>query len=205
MFESSSCCLSLLFAPFFCTESERSHEDIAQYRWMGNAGFGVRHTCACGGRKRASGRATMRATRNRGDRAIDKTPNAARPRLILQAYTHPLVFSLSSPTLLTLSTTIPFLLLLLILPPPPPLFSVLACPRLLFRHPPCSSYPSQVSLLSPTCVPLFERNAPFARKPTHPPSSRYITSLSFSFSSSLYLFSTLRIFSRSLFSTLRLS
>lgn len=52
--------------------------------------------CVQRGHERAS--TTMRAKGNRGDRAIDKTPNAARPRLILQAYTHPLVFSLSSPT-----------------------------------------------------------------------------------------------------------
>lgn len=80
----------------------------------------MRYTCAY--RKGTSERASERAygrdnksKRNRGDRAIDKTPNAARPRLILQAYTHPLVFSLSSPTTHPLDHYP--------LPPPPPLLS----------------------------------------------------------------------------------
>lgn len=75
------------------------------------------HTCAYreGTSERASGR-DNESKRNRGDRAIDKTPNAARPRLILQAYTHPLVFSLSSPTTHPLDHyPLP--------PPPPPLLS----------------------------------------------------------------------------------
>lgn len=54
--------------------------------------------CVKGGHERASEQIRRQSERDRGDRAIDKTPNAARPRLIPQAYTHPLVFSLSSPT-----------------------------------------------------------------------------------------------------------
>ena len=93
------------------------------------------------------------------DRATDKTPNAARPRLIPQAYTHPLVFSLSTPTT-----------------HPPG------------RHPPSSSsLPPSYSLLAPHPSPLCDPVGPFSfrcpplwlyapseRKPTHPRSSRYI-------------------------------
>ena len=68
------------------------------------------------------------------DRATDKTPNAARPRLIPQAYTHPLVFSLSTPTT-----------------HPPG------------RHPPSSSsLPPSYSLLTPHPSPLCDPVGPFS-------------------------------------------
>lgn len=143
----------------------------------------MRHTCAYreGTSERASGR-DNESKRNRGDRAIDKTPNAARPRLILQAYTHPLVFSLSSPPLPTLSTTIPFL------HPLPLLF----CPRL----PPPPFPPPSVLLLPFVSLPLI----PYVRPPlralrtlceeAHAPSEQsiYYISLFFLFSVFLSLF-----------------
>lgn len=150
-------------------------------------------------RARASERASGRDNEskgNRGDRAIDKTPNAARPRLILQAYTHPLVFSLSSPTTHPLDHyPLP--------PPPSPPPPPLLCPRL----PPPPFPPPSVLLLPLVSLPLI----PYVRPPlrtlrtlceeTHAPSEQPIYRVS------LARFISLppHAFSRSPFSTLRLS
>lgn len=147
--------------------------------------------------REARASATMRAKGIERTRAIDKTPNAARPRLIPQAYTHPLVFSLSSPTTHPLDhyplspPPRP--------PPPPPLSS--SVPASLFHLP--APLTLRKSPSYPLRVPLSEHYAPFARKPTHPRSSRYTLfylSLLLSFflsllCLSLYLSSTIRIFS----------
>lgn len=96
------------------------------------------------------------------DRATDKIPNAARPRLIPQAYTHPLVFSFPSPTTHPPDRH-PLLLSPYSLPVPSP--SPLGYPAgpFSFRHLPLWLY------------------APSERKPTHPPSSRCMVPLLLSF------------------------
>lgn len=118
--------------------------------------------------KRASERASERddeSERDGGGRAIDKTPNAARPRLIPQAYTHPLVFSLSSPTTHPLDHYP--------LPPPPrpspppPPPSVLASSPIIRPRPPFP--PPSVLLLPFASLPLipYERPPPLHPYATH--------------------------------------
>lgn len=150
---------------------------------------GIRPRVCVQREREARASATMRAKGIERTRAIDKTPNAARPRLIPQAYTHPLVFSLSSPTT----------------HPPRPLSPspLLHLFHLLHLRPRLSPLPSPANLPAPLTLrkspsyPLRASpspNAPFARKPTHPRSSRY--TLLFLFLSSyvpLYLSSALRI------------
>lgn len=144
-------------------------------------------------RARASERASGRdneSKRNRGDRAIDKTPNAARPRLILQAYTHPLVFSLSSPT------THPLDHYPLPPPPPPP-------PPLLSSPAPASFSATLRAPLTLRKSPSYPLRAPPSPNATHPlrGSPRTLGAADILHLSlfpslySLYLFSTLRIFS----------
>lgn len=159
------------------------------------------HVCVQGGHKRASGR-DNESKRNRGDRAIDKTPNAARPRLILQAYTHPLVFSLSSPT------THPLDHYPLPPPPPPP-------PPLLSSPAPASFSATLRAPLTLRKSPSYPLRAPPSPNATHPLrgsprtlGAADILHLSLSlFFPSLYPFISFPpyAFSRSLFSTLRLS
>lgn len=131
-------------------------------------------------RKRGTERATRVRRRREGQSATDKTPNAARPRLIPQAYTHPLVFSLSSPTTH---------------PPgryPPSSFSLPPSCSLLASRP--SPLCDPVGPFSFRCPPLW-LYAPSERKLTHPRSSRYMSfslslPLSLPFSLPLSLFST---------------
>lgn len=149
--------------------------------------------CVQRGHERASGR-DNESKKNRGDRAIDKTPNAARPRLILQAYTHPLVFSLSSPTThpldhYPLPPPTP--------PPPPPAFlssptpasfsATLRTPLTLRKSP---SYPLRAPPSPNTLRTLCEE----AHAPSEQP-MYYVSLLLFSFSLFLYFFSTLYILS----------
>lgn len=111
-------------------------------------------------RKRGTERATRVRRRREGQSATDKTPNAARPRLIPQAYTHPLVFSLSSPTTH---------------PPgryPPSSFSLPPSCSLLASRP--SPLCDPVGPFSFRCPPLW-LYAPSERKLTHPRSSRYMS------------------------------
>jgi len=193
----SSCRLSLLH-----TENKRSHRTTRSLASR-YAEFVVCHTCAY--KKGTSERASERdneSKRDRGDRAIDKTPNAARPRLILQAYTHPLVFSLSSPTTHPLDHYPP--------PPPPPL----PPPPLLSSSAPASFSATLHTPLTLRKSPSYPLRAPPSPNATHPlresPRTlgaadilRLSVSLLFSFSLSFYLFSTLHIFCSS-FSTFRL-
>lgn len=117
---------------------------------------------------RTNDRASEQTSRQRGDeserdgggRAIDKTPNAARPRLIPQAYTHPLVFSLSSPTTHPLDH---YPLPPPRRPPPPPPPSVLASNPISRPRPP---FPLPSNLLLPfVSLPLI----PYERLPLHHP------------------------------------
>lgn len=102
--------------------------------------------------------------RDGGGRAIDKTPNAARPRLIPQAYTHPLVFSLSSPTTHPLDH---YPLPPPPRPPPPPPPSVLASSPIIRPRPPFP--PPSVLLLPFASLPLipYERPPPLHPYATH--------------------------------------
>lgn len=131
------------------------------------------HEASFRDRKRGTERATRVRRRREGQSATDKTPNAARPRLIPQAYTHPLVFSLSSPTTH---------------PPgryPPSSFSLPPSYSLLASRP--SPLCDPVGPFSFRCPPLW-LYAPSERKLTHPRSSRYMSfSLSLPLSSSLFL------------------
>jgi len=150
----SSYCLSFLRFLFLRTESKRSHRIPRRISLVHTRGS----TCAYKeGTSGASERARQkRAKGNRGDRAIDKTPNAARPRLILQAYTHPLVFSLSSPTTHPLDHYP--------LPPSPP-------PPLLSSPAPASfsaTLRTPLTLCKSPSYPLRVRPPPLSLNTTHP-------------------------------------
>lgn len=174
----SSCHLSLLC--FLLSRKTITLDTAASYVGFWRAP----HVCR---RARASER-DNESKRNRGDRAIDKTPNAARPRLILQAYTHPLVFSLSSPTTHPLDhyplppppPPAP--------PPPPPLLSSLTPASFTATLRKSPSYPLRAS-------PSPNATHPLRGNPRTLGAADILHLSPFSFSISLYLFPTLPIFS----------
>lgn len=145
--------------------------------------YGIRSRVCVRREREARVSATTRAKGIERTRAIDKTPNAARPRLIPQAYTHPLVFSLSSPTThpldhYPLSPPPPP-------PPPPPLSSSVPAP--LFRLP--------ATLRKSPSYPLRASPSPNA---THPlresPRTLEAADIRFSLFHSAYLFISLLLY-----------